>query len=1092
MKYALPLAAMACLLGFIQTDIAQDVGRASDNDNTRLSATTPPIAPDILLQPALSPDGETLVFVHDGDLWTVPSEGGTARRLTVTEDNEGDPQFSPDGKWLAFRSVRYGNDDVFVMPSEGGKARRLTFADAQDTPECWLPDGSGIIFSSYRRQNSRDLWVVRMEGGEPWPITSGGFGVHEYDATISPNGKHIAYCNRGGDPARRRGYHGHADGDIWVCEFDGTQTRNHKRLTENESHDAYPAFLGNDQIAYVTYAGEDGNSRVGDLAFVTVDGKARPRAGEQRVLDPKELSFGGGRLAFGSGNYGGWNLHVWERRSRHPFRVTIPKIDLNTDARQGDLRTTNLTSASEFAVSPDGKKLAFVSGGDVFVMPKDTEAIPYQITDTVAEECSVVWSPDSNHIVFIDRMYGNVQAYDLRPLTEGDEPAALGFRDDLAGVSNLHMDDYGRLWGVVAEKTIKVVINGSDWGGGKRPDVMSQDVGGNFHGWTLGESNFSVSTDGQWVLYEQPNPNYDDHVLLANAYSGEVHPISHLFGSASYPRFSADGKRVVFINNQEGDYDVWQVELTPDDQTFKEDKLGKLFKKEEKKEEKKDDESSDKTEEPDPGVKVDLEGIKDRITRLTTLDGHEFWPVALKDGQTTLFIGNSQGQANIWKLTRDPDMGPNLKQLTQSKTAKTQLKLSADEKTVWWLDGGKITSMGVGGGKTTTYGFRVQQRRDRAELRSGAFDEAVWVMQNYYYDLRHHGINWKATAERYRKALKSVSTGDEYDAVMDELLGELNSSHQGYTGFDERSDRFSESTGCLGLLFDPVALSKGEWIVKEVVKNGPCDQPESAPAAGNLLKSVNGVILGPKVNLSELLVDTIGKKTVLTFFNGDGEWDLAIKPIARRTEYGLFYDRWVGHQRALVEKHSEGRLGYVHIQAMNDSSLRVFKHELGDEMLGRDGVVIDVRYNGGGRTAVDVLEILIKRPWLLRQWGGLHRVSENIYRSVALEKPSILMINQASFSNAEILAEGFRKLEIGQIVGVDTAGGVIGTGSYSLIDGSRMRLPSSGAYTIEGENLELVGRKPDMFVENHPEELDKGIDRQTEAAVKALLEQIDK
>ncbi|MBZ0136464.1 MAG: hypothetical protein K8I27_08845 [Planctomycetes bacterium] len=1087
MKYLTPLAVLVSLFGLsFQTQIAQESGRASSD--------APAIAANILRQPALSPDGATLAFVYDGDIWSVATKGGVARRLTVTEDNEGDPQFSPDGKWLAFRSVRYGNDDLFVMPGDGGKARRLTFADSQDTPECWLPDSSGVIFSSYRRENSRDLWVVRMEGGEPWPITGGGLGVHEYDASISPDGKRLVYCNSGGNPARRRGYHGHADGDIWICDFDGVQTNNHKRLTENESHDAYPVFMDNKRIAYVTFAGDKGSNRIGDLAFVGVDGKALPRAGEQRELDPRELAVGGMNMAFTSGNYGGWNLHVWEMGNRHPFRVTTPEISLNTDVRRADVRVNNLTSAEEFALSPDGKKIAFVAGGDVFVMPADADAVPLQVTDTVEEECSIVWAHNNTELYFLERMLGVLRGADFSGLADGSGWKNIHLQNGHGPLSNLHMDSLGRLWGVENEETIEVVYNDPSWEG-KRPDVMTAEIKGNFHGWTLGEGNFSVSSDGQWVLYEQPNPNYDDHVLLANALTGETHPISHLFGSAAYPRFSGDGKRVVFVNNQEGDYDVWQIELTREDQEFKEDKLGKLFKKKEPRPEgggddkKKEGETGD--EEPKPGVLIHLDGIKDRIKRLTTLDGHEFYPVALKDGKTTIFIGNSQGQANIWKLTNDPDKGPDLKQLTQSKTGKSQLTISADEKTLWWLDGGKITSMAIGGGKTETYNFRVEQRRLRTELREAAFDEAVWVMDNYYYDREHHGINWNATAKRYRSALASVSTGDEYDAVMDELLGELNSSHQGYYGVDERTDRFSESTGCMGLLFDPVALSKGEWIIKEVVKGGPCDVPESGPGAGNLLKAVNGTLLQQGVNLSQLLVSTTGKRTVLTCFNGDGEWDVAVKPISRGTEYGLFYTRWVEYQRALVDKHSDGRLGYVHIQAMNDGSLREFKHELGDEMLGKDGVVIDVRYNGGGNTAVDVLEILIKRPWLLRQWGGLERVSENIYRSVALEKPSILLINQASFSNAEIMAEGFRKLEIGKIVGVDTAGGVIGTGSYGLIDGSRMRLPSSGAYTTEGENLELVGRKPDFFVENHPEELDKGIDRQTEAAVKELLKQID-
>lgn len=1104
MKY---LSALAVLLLLAIVSYQPEAVIAQDD-------SLPAVAANVLRQPTLSPDGATLAFVYDGDIWSVPSKGGFARRLTITEDNDGDPCFSPDGKWLAFRSRRYGHDDVFVMPAEGGVAKRLTFADSSDQPDCWLPDSSGLIFSSYRRENSRDLWIVRLEGGEPWPITGGGFGIHEYSASISPDGKHIAYCTSGGDPARRRGYYGTADSDIWLCDFDGTLSSNHRRLTANRSHDAWPVFTSNRELVYVTYEGSKlASSRVGRLTAMDIEGKTLSGWGGDTRLDPKSLSVGGGKIAFATGNYGGWQIHVGELGKRPPTKIATPDIKLASDVRRADTQTSVLSSADEYAVSPDGKKLAFIAGGDVFVMPVDEEAVPYRVTDSAEKEISVRWAPDSAHLVYNQHLKGQLQIVDLSDLGgAGPKNVYVSGSGQTVQRARPQFSAQGMLWVLADEKRIEPYLALEDWGA--KPDEQTfKPIEGNFHGSALwGSDLFQVSADGRWILYEQSNELYDDVIMLADTTTGEGRALSHLFGSCGHARFSADGKRVVFINNQEDDYDVYSVELAPEGPKFKEDKLEELFKKKEekpkddadKKDDKKDDAKDNAKDDEKPAkpapkqveVKVDWKGIKDRARRITSLDGRELYPVALSDDKTYFFVGNSQGQSNIWKLVLDPDKGPDLKQVTQSRSGKSALTLSADEKTLWWLDAGKITSMPVSSTKTTTYNFRIEQRRDRSELRNAAFEEASWVMGNYFYDNKHHGINWNATTARYRQALSSVSTGDEYDALMDEMLGELNSSHQGFYGADSRSDGYSESTGCLGLLFDPVELSQNRFKVLEVVKSGPCDRlGADRHIEGAFLTKVNGIELTDETNLAQLLVGAVGKKTQLRFSKQVQDTSsnvlFAVKPVSRAVTYGLYYERWVQQQRDIVEKLSNGRLGYVHIQAMDGPSLAHFKHELGDEMLDREGVVIDVRYNGGGYTSVDVLEILMKKTWLKRQYGGMKEVSENIYRSIALEKPSILMINQASFSNAEIMAEGFRRLGIGTIVGVDTAGGCIGTGSYSLLDGSRMRLPSTGAYTVDGENLELVGRKPDIFIENTPDELDQGIDRQTERAVKELLQQID-
>jgi len=1091
MVRALTLACgMALLGGFLATSqYSQDASGSSYAQN---------VSPRILRTPALSPDGKQLAFVYDGDIWSVDSGGGSARRLTITLDNDGSPCFSPDGKQLAFRSRRYGSDDVFIMPAAGGKARRMTFSDGAEDPCCWLPDGSGVVFSA-ARDNGRDLWIVRAAGGEPWPISGGGIGVHESNADISPDGKHIVYVSHGSDPMRRRGYFGTSSSDLWLCDFDGTTTRNHRALAASRSHEDWPCFVDNNTVLFVSCAaGKSKSARMGRLSAVTLDGQEAKGWGGDNALDARDVSVGGGKLAFATGNYGGWNLHVGELGKRPPMKLNTPEIRIESDVRSAEVKATRLTSASEFDISPDGKKIALVAGGDLFLLPTEEGGTPRQLTDTLEREKDVEWDSDSRTLAYSSRKGGAWRIYGMDAGT-GKESFVRG---QGAQVSHPQFMPGGkRLASIIDEQRLNVELPE-----GKSIDVKAYLAGANMWG---GDA-FDISPDGQWILFEQPNEIYDDTLFVANLNTGEARQISHMFGSCTSASFTRDGKRVVFACNQEGSFDVYVVDLVAPPVEFKEDKLDKLFKEpakpasggDDKKDEPKGEDAKPeepKKEEPKkpvakkpPETKIDFEGLKRRIRRVTSLEGNEFNPICLDDGKTFYFLAAVQGQSNLWKLTISPDKGPDLKQVTQSRSQKSRLKLSPDEKALWFLDGGTVTSYQLQSGKTTSYAFSVEQRRQTRDLRAEAMSEARWIMGSYFYDQRHHGQNWAALCERYAQALDATSTGDEFGAVMNELLGELNSSHQGFYAADERSDGLSEVCGYLGVRFDALALSRGEYRIVEILKGGPLDVPEG-PLPGILLVGVDGRALGSGSVLARELLDTVGRKTVLhlndkTVFTGARE--LAVKPISRGAEAQLHYERWVDAQRAMVHKLSDGKLGYVHIEGMDDPSLRHFKHHLGNDAIGRQGLVIDVRYNGGGYTAVDVLEILIKRPWLKRQAPGLSEVSENAYRSVTLEKPSVLLINQDSFSNAEILAEGFRRLGIGKIVGVDTAGGVIGTGQFRLIDGSSMRLPGTGAFAVDGENLENNGRKPDIFVQNTPEELDSGQDRQTEAAVKALLEQI--
>ncbi len=1100
-------AAIACL--FI---VASPNAQRPERPPRPSPETLPEIAEKILRQPALSPDDKTLAFVYDGDIWTVPTSGGEARRLTVTPGNEGSPIFSPDGRWLAFRSRRFGGDHIYIMPSAGGEARRLTFADAAEDPCCWLPDGSGLIFSSGDRGRGRDLWVVRLEGGEPWPITDGGYGENEGQASISPDGKRIAYTRRPMNPFYRRAYLGTANSEIWLCDFDGLATSNHRPLTTSRAHNSYPRFLDNSTVVYATFDdGKGGAAKQSRLAAINLKGEPATSPNWENLprFDAREISRGNRMIAFSTGSYGGWKLHVVELTRNLPTKVHVPAISVRTDRREADVRVFKHTRAEEFKLSPDGKKLAFTAGADVYVMPAEEGGVPRRVTDGIGREKDINWAPDSRRLVYASESLGSHHLrggpmfdYHVRiaDLATGE---VKGIRGDGGPETHPHvLTDGQSILYLRGNSHVKRFDPSGHYPSSQKGDFSAAvHAKGNY---------FDLSPDTEWMVYTLRDNSFNSAVYISATAFGVARKLATLHGECYQPRFSRDGKRVDFICNLGDGFDVYSVDLVASPLEFKEDKLDRLFEEKEKKaepgEEGKPVRPDPKAAKAPPKTVIDFEGLQKRVRRVTSLEGNESWPLSVDDGKTFYFVANVQRQSNIWKLTVDPDKGPDLKQLTQTRGAKSHLTISADEKTLWFLDGGVITGLNIASGKTTACPFSIEQRRHAREMRNQIFHEVVVTMADLFYQGGMHGVDWRKTAERYRQALDATATGDEFGGLVNELLGELNSSHQGFSPEDEREDGMGETVGQIGLDFDPAGLAEGVYRVLTVLPGGPCDQKTVVPPTaegrsptfeprvkpGDYLVGVNGKALARPGVLARELLDSTGRKTVLRFNSKpefSGGHDLAVKPATRREISPLIYEHWVEQRRQLVKKLSNGQLGYAHVRSMNTASVAEFRQQLADGARGARGLVIDVRFNGGGWTAVDLLEILIKRPWLERRDRN-NRVSENIYRSVALEKPSCLLINQGSFSNAEILAEGYRKLGIGKIIGVDTAGGVIGTGGMRLSDGSSLRVPGMGAFSLEGENLELAGRKPDIYVPNDINAVDRGEDPQLEAAVKALLEDL--
>jgi tricorn protease len=1054
-----------------------------------------------------------VAFSYLGDIWVAREDGSRVERLTVHKARDVYPRFSPDGRWIAFSSNRAGNYDVYVIPGQGGEPKQLTFHSGNDIVVGWTPDSQRVIFQASRGRlfpGIPSLYEVSIDGGleQPIPTDWGAWGSYSAD------GKKLAF-NRHSMVWWRKHYRGSYAADLWVMD---ASTRKFTHLGDDEYKGNYlwPMYGAGGEIYFVAdRLPNEKNVKPGSpevMKSVNNIWKIGERGG--RAVQVTHHTDGNlffpsissdGKVIVYEENFGLWKLDTATGKTAEI------KLHIVSDAKENLVETLAIQNeADSYALSPSTKRAAISTHGEIFTIATD-RGESQRVTESYSRETNPQWSPDGKWIAFFSDRSGQEEIWiaderggSLKKLTDADtEKTALEWAPDSKSL----------LYAASDHKLYRVVIET-----GKSEVVAASDV--------ANISNSRFSPDGAWISFTRMDRNLRPHIYVVPAAGGPEHLIDRedLF-SATGARWTPDGKKLIFLagmlqsgtaTQRSAVLQLHSVSLVSEEKNPADRGV--------------DSEDEAQTAEPArrgrPGppaaepaapprkveVKIEWDGLGRRIRQLTRLGDSVNTAVASPDSKLYAFTAaGEQDNRRISALYTIQEDGEKMTRVATSQPAGEEgppaaggrfgggissPQFSKDGRTIYYLEGNGIYSVEVGGGgssapsapsasrgaerKRVSFQARVEVDH-RAEWKQ-VVDESWRVMKHEFYDPAMHGVDWNKVKATFEPLVDSVADQEEMHDIVSRMLGEMNASHTGISagGPESRTETRTRYPG-----FELEADPSGYYKVSYVYRDGPADHDYVNLRVGNFVLAVNGQELKAGENYWKLYNSAPGRKMEFTLNSKpakEGAWKTKLEPASATAFITLQYKKWVAERQALVEKLSGGEIGYLHIRAMDAESLRKFERDLVDNHF-KKALVIDQRFNPGGGIDQELLQILQQRQYQLTR----PRDSVEVARPQrAFYGPMVVMQNERSTSDAEMFPDGFRALGLGKVVGVTTYGAVIGTGAHRLMDGSSIRTPASGVWSVKGYNLENYGVPPDVRVDNTPEDFLAGRDAQLEKAVEIL------
>lgn len=1053
----------------------------------------------------ISPDGTEIAFCYKGDIYKVPSNGGTATQLTTQASYECSPIWSPDSKQIAFASDRNGNFDLFVMSADGGAARRLTTHSASEIPSTFTTDGNYILFSAsiqdpansalFPTSAMTELYKVPVTGGRTEQV----LGTPAEMACFDKSGKTFLYQDRKGFEDEWRKHHTSSiTRDVWLYD---SENGKHTNLTAHAGEDRNPVFAPDGQTVYFLSERDGGTFNV--YSFPISSPQSLKTVTHFKTHPVRFLSMGSnGTLCY---TYDGEIYTQKQGDKPQKVKIDIIRDDQNTIA---DLNFSN--GATSATVSPDGKQVAFIVRGEVFVTSADYNTTK-QITHTPAREAGLTFSPDNRTLAYASERNGNWELYmaKIARKEEANFPNATAIEEEVLlpsdktertypqfspdGKELAFIEDRNRLMVLNLEtKKVRQVTDGSTW----------FSTGGGF--------DYSWSPDGKWFTLEFIGNRHDPYsdIGMVSAQGGKIINLTNSGYTSGSPRWVLDGNAILFITERYGMRahaswgslnDVMLVFMNQDAydkfRLSKEDyELQKELEKEQKNttEAKKNDKkkgdnkekSEEKKEEKVKDIVVELNNIEDRIVRLTPNSSDLGSAIITKDGETLYYLSAFEGGYDLWKMNlRKKDT----KLLHKMDAGWANMEMDKDGKNLFLLGSNTMQKMGTDSESLKPISYQAHVKMDLAAERDYMFNHVYKQEQKRFYNLNMHGIDWDAMTKAYRKFLPHIDNNYDFAELLSEYLGELNVSH---TGGRFRPQLKGDATATLGLLYDWNHNGKG-LLISEVVEKGPFDHARSKVKAGNIIEKIDGQEITPESDYSVLLNGKARKKTLVTLYNPQTKerWEEVVVPVSNGVMSDLLYARWVKQRAADVDKWSNGRLGYVHIESMGDDSFRSVYSDILGKYNNREGIVIDTRFNGGGRLHEDIEILFSGKKYFTQVVRGREACDMPSRR---WNKPSIMVQCEANYSNAHGTPWVYSHQKIGKLVGMPVPGTMTSVSWETLQDPTLVfGIPVIGYRLPDGSYLENSQLEPDIKVANSPETVVKGEDTQLKAAVDELLKEID-
>ena len=1054
--------------------------------------------PKWMRYPAISPDGSQIVFTYKGDLYLVSSGGGDAKQLTFHEAHDYKPVWSRDGNQIAFASDRYGNFDIFVMSPEGGAANRLTYHSNDEQPFEFSADDQSVIFGTsrmdiaehrqYPTSSQPELYSVPRAGGrvdQVWTIPA------EYVQSSKDGSKMLYHDKKGGENEWRKHHQSGIARDIWMYD---KGNNNHTMLTSFYGEDRNPVFSPDEsEIYYLSEA--NGNFNV--FAMSAANPKQNEALTSLEKFPVRFLTIAtDGLMSF---SYDG-ELYTL-RKGAEPKKL---EVTIETQAISNSDSYIGINGGvRDMSISPDGKEIAFIARGEVFVTSVDG-ALTKRITKTPEQEQFVEFAPDGKSVIYASERDNKWQIFQSTKVRAEEpfffastliEEKPLISLDGEAYLPKLSPDGK-KLAFVEDRRTLKVM----DMASKETVTLMTPEQ--LFH-MRDGDQYFTWSPDSKWLLATyRPTMANSEVVLLDASGKEEMKNLTKGGYGDDAAKWVNEGKQMLWFSNRDGlrsyatsgqsqndvytmffDKAAWD-KFTMSKEDF--DLMKEIEKANKKEGEKGKDERDEKKDDKDKAVeplKFDWEGIDERKAKLTIHSSSLGDAVLSKDGEKLYYLAAFEKGMNLWSTD------------LRTKATKQELSLDASRGSLMWdkeqknlflLSNGTISKISPDGMKKEAIKISGEMTFDKEAERAYMFDH-IWLRtKGIFYTPDMHGVDWEAAKFDYAQYLPHIGNSYEFAEMISEMIGELNVSHAGARY--SRSIDMADETASLGVFWDYDFTGNGIKIT-EVIAGGPLDKSDLEVKSGMIIEKIDGEILSEDVDFAKFLNRKADKFTLIELVDpvSSERKQLTIKPISLREEGHLLYKRWVKINQAEVDSLSGGKLGYVHIPGMSDGPYRNVYEEMMGKYHDSEAVIVDTRFNGGGDLVADLAMFFTGEKFITYATEAREVGYEPTARWT---KPTLAMFNEANYSDGHCFACGYTDLNIGKTVGMPTPGTCSFAGWESLPDGGRWGAVPISAKNKAGEWLENNETRPQFEVKNMPGKIDQGEDQQLERAVEELLKEV--